>query len=166
MRILPKRRRLENRTNYTKRRRLLEGRKPRVVVRKTNRYIILEYVESKNAQDTVKAYANSRSLLSLGWPVEKQGSLKSLGAAYLTGFLFGNKIKSFSPAIVDTGLIRNTKGSKIYAAVKGLIDSGFKINCSKDVFPEEKRIITDNLKPFFDKVKANASKGGKNEKAK
>ena len=39
MKIIAKRRRIENKTNYTKRRRLLEGRKPRVVIRKTNRYI-------------------------------------------------------------------------------------------------------------------------------
>jgi len=161
MKILPKRRRLENKTNYTKRKRLLEGGKPRIIVRKTNRYIIVEYVESKNAQDIVKAYANSKELLGMGWPAEKSGSLKSLGAAYLTGLVFGGRIKGLSPAILDTGIIRSTKGSRVYSAVKGMIDSGFKINCSPEVFPEEKRIAAENLKPFFDKVKANAGKEGK-----
>ena len=161
MRIIPKKRRAEGKTNYTKRRRLLEGRKPRIVVRKTNRYIIIEYIESRQAQDSTKAYSNSRDLLENGWPKEKSGSLKSLGAAYLTGLMFGNKIKSFAPAILDTGLIRSTKGSKIYAAVKGILDSGYKLPCGEEVLPSAERINSANIKEFFDKIKSNLSKGGK-----
>ena len=161
MRIIPKKRRAENKTNYTKRRKLLEGGKPRIVVRKTNRYITIEYIESRQAQDSVRAYSNSKELLEQGWPKEKSGSLKSLGAAYLTGLMFGNKIKSFAPAILDTGIIRSTKGSKIYAAVKGIIDSSYKIKCGEEVIPSPERINSANLKEFFDKVKANLSKGGK-----
>lgn len=161
MRILSKRRRHENKTNYTKRRRLLEGRKPRIVVRKTNKYVIIQYIESKAAQDTIKASVISKDLLEQGWPKESEGSLKSLGAAYLSGLLLAKKIKSFAPAILDTGLIRSTKGSRIYAAVKGLIDGGFNIPCSKEVFPEESRLTSDKTKGFFTKVKENIMKGAK-----
>lgn len=167
MKILNKRRRIEGRTNYTKRRRLLEGRKPRIVVRKTNRYIIMQYVESKVAQDTIKLSLVSKELLEYGWLERKSGSLKSLGAAYLTGLLFGKKMQKLGldkkEIILDTGLIRSTKGSRVYAAVKGMIDSGVKINCSNEVFPEEKRIHGENIKEFFDKVKESIMKdtGGK-----
>lgn len=158
MQILPKRRRLENKTNYSKRLRLLEGRKPRVVIRKTNKYIIIQYVESKAAQDAIKASVTSKDLLKHGWPIAKAGSLKSLGACYLAGILFGNKVKKLVPAILDTGLIRSTKGSKIYAAVKGINETGFNLPCNEKVMPEESRIKTENLKEFFDKVKSTVTK--------
>lgn len=158
MKILPKRRRLEGKTNYTKRKKLLEARKPRIVIRKSNKYITIEYVESKVAQDSVKINLNSKILLEHGWPKESEGSLKSLGAAYLTGLIFGKKakilIKAHKP-VLDTGLIRSTKGSKIYAAVKGIIDSGIDMPHNKEVFPDEKRINNEKIKSFFDKVKQN-----------
>lgn len=153
MKLLAKRRRLERKTNYTKRKRLLEGGKSRIIIRKSNKYITIQYVESRVAQDKVKISLTSRELLKYGWPEEKAGSLKSLGAAYLTGLLFGKKITEFDKAILDTGLIRSTKGSKIYSALKGIVDSGFEIAYNEEVFPEEKRIISDNNKSFFENVK-------------
>lgn len=165
MKVISKRRRLEGKTNYVKRRRLLEGAKTRIVIRKTNRYIIIQYVGSKGAQDNILVSKFSRELLNYGWPEEKVGSLKSLGAGYLIGLLFGKimneKYKEAKPAI-DTGLIRNTKGSKIYAVLNGVVDSGFNIAHNKKVFPEEKRIKNKNVIDFFDKVKENIlKKGGK-----
>jgi large subunit ribosomal protein L18 len=151
MKLIPRRRRLEAKTNYTKRKKLLEGRKPRIVVRKTNRYLIIEYIESQAAQDNIKVNITSKELLKYGWPKENIGSLKSLGAAYLTGILFGKKIGKMSPAILDTGLIRSTKGSRVYSVAKGIKDSGFDIPCGEKVFPEESRIKKDF--EFFDKVK-------------
>jgi len=155
MKIIPRRRRLEGKTNYTKRRRLLEARIPRIVIRKSNKYILIQYIESKLAQDSVKITISSKELLEYGWPKEKIGSLKSLAAAYLTGLLFGKKIKSFSPSVLDTGLIISTKGSRIYSALKGIVDSGYKIPHNTEVFPEEKRIKSVD---FFEKIKSNVIK--------
>ncbi|MBM3247179.1 50S ribosomal protein L18 [Candidatus Pacearchaeota archaeon] len=151
MKLIPRRRRLEAKTNYTKRKRLLEGRKPRIVIRKTNRYIIIQYVESKAAQDSVKLTVTSKELLSKGWPESKAGSLKSLGAAYLTGLLFGKEASKLKPGILDSGLIRSTNGSRIYAAVKGIKDSGLNMPCGEKVFPAQERITKDA--DFFEKVK-------------
>jgi large subunit ribosomal protein L18 len=153
MKILAKRRRQEAKTNYYKRKRLLEGEKPRVVIRKTNRYIIIQYTESKLAQDKVVIGLSSKELLENGWPKESAGSLKSLAGAYLAGYLFGTKAKKLDEAILDMGLIRNTKGSRIYAALKGMVDAGFKIAHNKDIFPSEERIKSENVEAFFDKVK-------------
>ncbi len=158
MKILAKRRRLEGRTNYTKRKKLLEGYKPRIVARKTNRYIILQYIESKEARDFIKASAFSKELLEFGWPQESAGSLKSLCAAYLTGFLLGKRIvskKLSGEVVLDTGLIRSVSSSRIYAAVKGIIDSGAKLKCNEKMFPKQERIKN---KSFFDKVKSNIDK--------
>lgn len=151
--MLKQRRRLEGKTNYTKRKRLLDSGNARIIVRKSNKFITIQYIESFEAQDSVKVGINSKELLEYGWPAEKQGSLKSLGAAYLTGLLFAKKVKQMKPAILDTGLIRSTKGSRIYAAVKGIIDGGFKIPCSPEVFPKEDSINKVEYRDFFDKVK-------------
>jgi len=154
---IPKRRRLERRTNYSKRRKLLEGRKPRIIARKTNRYIILQYVESRAAQDSVKVSVNSKTLLENGWPKEKEGSLKSIPAAYLTGMLFGSKIKKMQEGILDLGLERSTKGSRIYAAVKGINDAGAKVSCNPEMYPKN---TEGKMKEIFDKVKSGISKQG------
>jgi large subunit ribosomal protein L18 len=153
MKILPKRRRLEKKTNYTKRRLLLEGKKPRIIIRKSNKYITLQYVESSRAQDKILFSVTSKDLINYGWPKDKEGSLKSLAAAYLIGLLFGKKIAGKEQAILDTGLNRSTRGSRIYAAVKGIVDSEFEIAHNEEVFPEESRINSENVKAFFDKVK-------------
>lgn len=138
---LDKRRRLENKTNYNKRLKLLKGKDPRLVIRKTNKYITLQIVESKNALDKVIYFSSTKDLLKLGWPEEKKGSLKSLSAAYLAGLLLGKKAGSIkSRLIVDTGLIPNTKGSRVYAAIKGATDSGLKIDYNKEVIPSMEKI--------------------------
>jgi len=160
MRKLDKKRRLENKTNYNKRRLLLEGNKPRIVIRKSNKYLTVQYVESKEAQDSVKASAISSELTSYGWPKEATGSLKSLGAAYLTGFLFGKRIAGMNPAIVDLGLIRSTKGGRIYALVKGIIESGFKVPCSEEIMPTDE-MIERNDKVDVSEIKAEIELEGK-----
>lgn len=146
---------MENKTNYSKRKRLLEGRKPRIVIRKSNKYILVQYVESREAQDSVAASVISSELSSYGWPKEMKGSLKSLGAAYLTGFLFGKRVLGLGkPAgIVDLGLIRSTKGSRIYALVKGIKEAGFDVPCSEEIMPTDE-MIKRNEKISIDEIKS------------
>jgi large subunit ribosomal protein L18 len=153
--LIPRRRRLEGKTNYTKRKKLLEGRKPRIIIRKSNKYITIQYIESRLAQDSVKVSVISKDLLEYGWPKDECGSLKSLGAAYLTGVLFAKKAKGLKEAILDTGLIRSTKGSRLYAALMGIVEGGFKTAHNTKMFPEEKRVKTQE---FFDKVKGAITK--------
>lgn len=156
MKILSKKRRREFKTDYLRRKRLLESGKPRVVIRKTNRYINLQYVESKAAQDRVMAAVSSKKLLGYGWPKERTGSLKSLAACYLTGLLFGKKIikEKAKEAILDSGLIESTHGSRIYAALKGIIDAGLNVRHSQKMFPEENRIKNEKTADFFENVKS------------
>lgn len=154
---LDKQRRMKNKTNYRKRLVLLKGRFPRLVIRKTNRYIIMQIIKSEDAQDSVLHSANTKELLKHGWPKDKEGSLKSLPAAYLTGLLLGKKSKDLKEKIiVDTGLTPSTKGSRIYAAVKGISDAGIKINYDEKVIPSKERIEGKNTKvgDIFAKIKA------------
>ena len=144
------RRRRENKTDYLARMQMLKSGKPRLVIRRTNRYITLQIIESKEAQDKVICSANSKELLKYGW--KNPSSIKNLGAAYLTGYLCALKSsgKGISP-ILDIGRHMSTKGNRIYAAVKGAIEGGLNINCSEDILPKEERIkfdknILENIK--------------------
>ena len=89
MKKVAKRRRREGKTNYSKRIMLLKSERPRVVFRRSNKYVAGQYVESHDAQDKVIFGVDSRELLKYGWPEESKGSLKSVTASYLTGYLIG-----------------------------------------------------------------------------
>src|SRR4030042_1675987 len=153
----PKRRRKENKTDYLKRIKLLKSEKPRIIFRKTNRFIISEYVASKEAQDKVVFGFDSRKLNEYGWPKNAQGSLKSTTAAYLVGYLSGKTIvkQKLEAPILDAGMNRAIHKNKIYAFLKGLIDSGIKINCEKEFFPEDSRIKGQQLKTRYHSTKLN-----------
>ena len=157
-----KRRRKENKTDYLKRLKLLKGEKPRIVFRKTNKFIISEYIVSKEAQDKVIIGFDSRKLNDYGWPKNAQGSLKSITASYLTGYLIGKAIikQNLEMPILDTGMNRAIHKNKIYAFIKGLIEAGIKINCKKEFFPEESRINGQHLKNKipFDEIKSKIDK--------
>jgi large subunit ribosomal protein L18 len=161
---IPKKRRVKNKTDYLKRLKLLKSSKPRVVFRKTNKYIVSQYIVSKAAQDEIVTEANSKKLLTLGWPEEFEGSLKSIPASYLTGYLMGTLIKKekMETPIVDFGMLRTIHKSKTFAFLNGMKDSGIEINCDKEFFPEKEKITGKNLKKDFSKffpiIKANIDK--------
>ena len=148
MKVMKKRRRFEGKTNYKKRLKILKGEFPRVVFRKTNRYIVGQLIKSVEAQDKVEIGVTSKDLLKYGWPKDRIGSLKSIPAAYLTGFLIGEKIleKNKEKVIVDFGLTSNIHKSRMYAFLKGLVDSELKINYKEKTFPEKERIKGVQLK--------------------
>lgn len=150
-----KRRRKEAKTDYNARLALLKADKPRLVIRKTNRYILTQIIESDTAQDRVTAEASSKELLAKGWPKEKEGSLKSLPAAYLTGFLLVKKLKvKLNEVVFDSGLNRNIAGSRIYAALKGAVDAGLKVPVGEKSLPSSETIEkNEKLKTVFRKVK-------------
>ena len=148
-----RRRRKAAKTDYKARLALLKSEKPRLVIRKTNRYIVVRLVESDIAQDKVIASANSKELLAKSWPKESEGSLKSLPAAYLTGYLLVKKIKSIPKAVVlDMGMQRNVHGGRIFAALNGAVDAGLKIAHSKESFPAKER-LNANKKIKIDEIK-------------
>jgi len=149
------RRRREKKTDYKARRALLESSLPRVVIRKTNRHILSQVINSKEAQDFVVCSANSKELLEYGY----DSSLKNITAAYLTGLLIGLKAKKkkIKKAIIDIGFQRSTKGSKLYAVLKGCIDAGIEIPHSPEVFPSEGRIKGEHLKKKVDLEKIKKS---------
>jgi len=162
---MQKRRRQECKTDYKARVELLGSRTPRIVFRKTNKYITGQYVKSKEAKDCVVVGLTSKELLKYGWPEALAGSLKSSPASYLTGFLLGKKIldkEEKVEAIFDIGLHRSIPKSRAYSFLKGVVDSGVDVKCKKDIFPDEKRIQGKHLKNSiaenFSKIKGNIEK--------
>jgi len=149
--VIIKRKR-ERKTDYKARKGFLKSGLPRIVIRKTNRYLIVQYVESSEARDKVIVGTSSQELLKHGWAKEKAGSLKSVPAAYLTGKLLGSKIKDKGKVILDIGLNRSVAGSRIYAVLKGLVDGGADIAYDEKVFPSEDRISGKHLKEDVQKM--------------
>lgn len=155
-----KRRRRENRTDYKARRILLTSGVPRIVIRRTNKYFILQAVESDEAQDKIITTITSKELLKNGWDAKMGGSLKSIPAGYLTGMLMAKKLLASSGKgkyIVDLGMARTLKGSRVFAVVKGLIDGGLDVPANEKVFPSEERLngehLKDDVKNMIAKVK-------------
>ncbi len=146
-----KRRRLEAKTDYNARLSMLKSGKTRLIVRKTNRYLIAQLVSSNLAQDKVIVGVSSKDLLGLGWPKELAGSLKNRIACYLTGMLLASKAKG-KEAILDLGMHRNISGSRIYALVKGAIDAGLKIPCSEESLPKIEA-KDEKFSGIFEKIK-------------
>jgi len=151
-----RRRRKQGKTDYKARIGFLKSGKARIVVRKTNRYVLGQIVVSDVAQDKVLVGANSRELLSLGWPKEATGSLKSLPACYLTGFLLGKKSNEIKEGVFDIGLNRNIKKSRLYAFLKGVLDAGIQIPHDEKVLPDyESFKKNEKVGKDLDKIKEN-----------
>jgi len=143
-----KRRRREHKTDYGKRIRLLKSGKPRIVFRRTNKYVIAQYVISEEAKDKIIFGVNSKNLLKYGWPENAKGSLKSITASYLIGYLIGKQIKDkkLKQPIIDFGMIRTLHKTKVYGFLKGIIDAGIEIKCKEEAFPDEQRIKGEHMK--------------------
>jgi len=145
----PLRRRREGKTDYQSRLRLLFGKKHRLVIRKSNRYIRMQLVALDKFGDNTLVAAISSELSALGY----SGGKSNCQAAYLTGLLFGKKVKEagFEEACLDIGLHRPVQTSNIYAALKGALDSGLIIPHDPAVFPSDERIRGEHIAKFLEK---------------
>ncbi|MFW9843218.1 MAG: 50S ribosomal protein L18 [Candidatus Thorarchaeota archaeon] len=137
------RRRREGKTNYYRRRSLLQSRRPRLVVRKTNTNTLVQIINANVVGDMTVASAIASELSVHGW----KASAGNLPAAYLTGYLAGLRAKSrgVKEAILDVGLNPPIKGSRIYAALKGVVDAGLEVPHSPDILPDEDRIAGKHI---------------------
>lgn len=127
------------------------------MVRKSNRFIIAQIVKSAQAQDFVIVGFSSKDLLGKGWPKEFSGSLKSLPACYLLGALLAKKAieKKINEAVLDIGMYRSIGKSRIYAVVKGAMDSGLNVPCSSDSLPNLEQISKNTKVGKFLSLKEN-----------
>jgi len=156
-------RKKKNLTNYRSRLKLLLSGKERLVIRKTSKQIIVQLTKFDGKGDLVVTSASSNQLKKHGW----QLGLKNIPAAYLTGLLAGKAAvqKNVKEAVLDVGLSKPVHKGRIYAALKGVVDTGLKVPLSKEVFPSEDRISGKHLSAeateVFSSVKAKIT-GDKN----
>lgn len=147
---LPYRRKIEGRTDYLARLGLLKSGKPRLVVRRSLKNIIVQFVEFNPDGDKIISSTSSREL---GKTYGAKGSLKNIPAAYLTGLLAGKKAAKLkiTEVVPDLGIRKPHTGGAIFATLKGIIDSGIKISHKADsgeksVFPSEERLSGNHVK--------------------
>lgn len=148
---VPFRRKREKKTNYRKRRALVLSGLPRLVIRPTNKNIVVQIIEAKPEGDYALVSANSMELRKkFDWK-ENCGNLPT---AYLTGLLAGFKALEggIKKVIPDIGLKRVTKGSRLFAAMKGASDAGLEIPCDEKILPEQSRIKGEHIAAYAKKI--------------
>jgi large subunit ribosomal protein L18 len=145
---VPFRRRREGRTDYHQRLRLLLSKENRLVVRKSIRNVRIQLVIPNNEGDETLVSAISGELGKYGY----EGSTSNTTAAYLTGLLFGNKAlaEGYETGVLDIGLQSPSAGCKVYAALKGVVDSGMDIPHNPAVFPSDERISGDHVAEYLE----------------
>ncbi|MEM0492411.1 MAG: 50S ribosomal protein L18 [Candidatus Thermoplasmatota archaeon] len=143
--VKPRRHR-EGRTDYRKRLKLLKSKRIRLVVRRSIKHTLVQFVEYNEKGDRVLVQAFTKDLAKqYGWSY----STSTVPAAYLTGLLAGKKAKDngVSEVILDIGRSKITKGSKIFAVLQGVIDAGVSCPHDENMLPSSDRILGKHLKP-------------------
>ena len=148
-RLRPKRRR-QGKTDYHRRLRLLRSGAPRAVVRVSNTQVICQLVSYNPNGDIILQSVNGKSLTdSYSWP--EDASKKSIPACYVAGYALGKKAISAGnhEAVLDIGLAASSPGSRVFSALKGMVDAGLEIPHGSSVLPSEDRLsgkhIDDSL---------------------
>jgi len=133
-------------TDYRARKQLIISRKPRLVVRKSLNNTNIQLVIPAKDGDATLVSANSVELKKYGFT----SGTGNLPAAYLAGLLLGYRAKKngHEQAILDIGLSHATKGGRIFAALKGAVDSGLEIPHDPGIFPSEERISGKSIDKF------------------
>lgn len=132
-------RRIRGQTDYQQRLRLLKSDLTRAVVRSSNKNMLVQFVNYEGEGDKILTSAKSIDLKKLGFSL----NTGNIVASYLTGYLAGKRLlksKFDGECVVDLGLQSSLYGSRVYAAVKGIKDSGVIVRVSDVVFPSEDRL--------------------------
>lgn len=149
---VPYRRRREHKTDYKARRVLATSSSPRLVVRPSGRNILVQVVKSEVEGDHVLTQTSSSELVKrFGW----RGGRKNTPSAYLLGFIIGKKAlrEEVEAAVLDVGLRNPTKGSKLFAIVKGASDAGFEVPCDGKIMPSPERYGGNHVAEYAKNLK-------------
>ncbi|MDR3223060.1 MAG: 50S ribosomal protein L18 [Methanobrevibacter sp.] len=147
---VPFRRRREGKTDYGTRIKLIDLDKNRLVVRISNANVIVQIISvGENGDETITS-AHSKELQRLGW----LGGAKNTSAAYLTAYICGKKAlkANIGEAILDIGLKRAVKSSRIFAALKGAVDAGLNVPHGELILPDEDRISGKHISDYAESL--------------
>lgn len=150
---VPFRRRREGKTNFAKRLALVKSGKTRMVVRRSNAGIVVQFIEFDPKGDRTLLTVNGRHLAKqYQWP-----SKRNVWTAYLAGLMAGKlaQKKGVTDFVFDIGMYTPSKGSIVFAALKGAADAGLKTPFDKEKVPESKLANPpDAIKAAFSQVKS------------
>ena len=177
---VPMRRRREGKTDYRQRLALLKSGEARVVVRRSNTNVIVQFITYDETGDKVVASAEARELPELGYKAAGDNT----PSAYLTGRLAAKRAQEagFNEGVLDIGRAAPHKGGVLFGALKGVVDGGIEVPHG-EVFPPEERLRGEHLgeekaaafaatyeklvgSPLPPKAEKPAKKGGKGESGK
>jgi len=140
------RRRMSGETDYRRRLKLLRSKKPRAVVRVSNSQTVCQFTEWSAEGDLVRHSVSGTDLVKkYSWPDSM--STKTVSASYMVGFALGSAAKAngHSEAVLDIGLQASSPGSRVFAALKGMLDAGLDIPHGDSVIPSDERIAGEHL---------------------
>jgi len=132
------------RTDYRKRLGLLKSRGIRIVVRKSLKNTRVQFVEYNPYGDKILASSISNDLVKkYNWKY----STATTPAAYLTGLLAGKRAKEqgITEGILDIGRSVPATGSKLFAALKGVLDAGITCPHDSSKIPNDDRLTGKHL---------------------
>ena len=148
---VPFKRRGKNITDYKKRLKLVKSRKVRMVVRKSNKDVKIQLVDYHPEGDKTILSVDKIQLSKYGW-----NSRKNIYTAYLGGLLIGKLAvsKKISSVVPDFGHQKASKGSILFASIKGINDAGININFDNSMVPNDKlENVAEKYKSKFEEVK-------------
>ncbi len=158
--VLKFKRRREGKTDYKFRYHILLSKKPRLVVRKTNKRIIAQIIEYNPEGDRTLVYFSSDMLKDIGIDVYPKNRM----AAYLTGYVIGMiaKEKSITDLVLDIGLHKHHPKGRIYSVLKGVLEHDLNIPHGESILPDDdlifkigKRDYSKDKDKFFKKIDDN-----------
>jgi len=122
--IMPFRRRREGRTNYAKRLSLIKGGSTRMVVRRSNKGFVVQFINYLDSGDRTVCGTHSSQLRKLfNFPARCNTPTAYLAGLYAGKLALAKGVKS-AVADVNTG---TSRGAVVFAAVKGAMDAGVEI---------------------------------------
>ncbi len=141
----------EGKTRYPKRLKLVKSGKPRLVVRKGLRNIIVQIIEYRPESDVTLLSVSSADLKRLGW----KGYTANIPAAYLIGYLAGKRAlgRGIKEAVLDIGFATPVRGAIVFAVLKGAVDAGLDVPHSEEAFPSEDRIRGEHIANYAKHLK-------------
>jgi len=148
---VPFRRRRSGKTDYRKRKIMILSNIPRFVVRCSLKHISAQIIDAHSIGDRTLVSACSQEVSKkFGW----KAYCRNLPMAYIVGFLIGYKALSqgIDRAILDIGLKKASKGGRVFATLKGAVDTGLNMQYNAKIMPPESRIRGEHIVSFAEEL--------------
>jgi large subunit ribosomal protein L18 len=145
------RRRREGRTNYAKRLALVKSGKTRMIVRRSNKSIVIQFIDFDPKGDKTLLTVTGKQLAKqYKWP-----SKRNAWTAYLAGLMAGKlaQKKGVKEFVLDMGMYTPSKGSITFAALQGAADAGLSAKFDSSMVPDLSK-PPEKYKAAFEEAKS------------